>query len=144
MNTWEQHWQKLEQMYVAAPTNLYYRPTIHIGEAVAEISIEARPDFHHAAGAVHGSVYFKLLDDAGFFATNSIVEDVLVLTASFTIHLLRPVSEGILTARGRVLHKGGRQFLAEGHLFDEGQRLIGHGVGTYVRSKIQLSDIGKE
>ena len=26
-----------------------------------------RPDFFHAAGAVHGSVYFKLLDDAAYF-----------------------------------------------------------------------------
>jgi acyl-coenzyme A thioesterase PaaI-like protein len=36
---------------------------------------------HHSIHAVHGSVYFKALDDAAFFAVNSLVEDVFVLTA---------------------------------------------------------------
>ena len=39
----------------------------------------------HAAGAVHGSYYFKVLDDACYFAANSLVSDVFVLTVSFVI-----------------------------------------------------------
>jgi hypothetical protein len=34
-----------------------------------------RPDFFHAAHAVHGSVYFKALDDAAFFAVASLVQE---------------------------------------------------------------------
>lgn len=134
----DDHYRKLERLYLTAPTNAYYKPEIHVDEGVAEISVEVRPDFHHAAAAVHGSVYFKLLDDAGFFATNSIVSDVFVLTANFTIHLLRPVSSGRMTARGKVLSSGARQFLAEAQLFNADSVLIGHGIGTYVRSKIPL------
>src|SRR5215212_9842816 len=134
----EEHWRKLERMYVAAPTNGYYSPTIRIGDGVCEIVVAARPDFHHAAGAVHGAVYFKLLDDAGFFAASSVVRDVLVLTANFTIHLLRPVVEGPLTGRGRLLNGGSRQFLAEAQLFNAQEQLVAHGVGTYVRSRIAL------
>ena len=136
----EQHYRKLERLYVAAPTNEYYRPTISVGDGTAEIQIEIRPDFYHAASAIHGSVYFKLLDDAGFFAANSRVTDVWLLTANFTIHLLQPVSTGTLTARGRVLSSGGRQFLAEAQLFDSESQLIGHGVGTYVRSKLAVGE----
>ena len=58
------HWRKLEHLYVHAPTNAYYRPVIRIGPSVCEIEIAVRPDFHHAAHAVHGSVYFKMLESA--------------------------------------------------------------------------------
>jgi uncharacterized protein (TIGR00369 family) len=134
-----QHWERLEHLYLSAPTNAYYRPVIHIGDGVCEIEIAARADFFHAAHAVHGSVYFKLLDDAGFFAANSVVPDVFVLTANFNIHLLRPVSEGTLFAKGRLINAGARQLLAEASLYDGNDRLIAHGVGTYVRSKIALT-----
>jgi acyl-coenzyme A thioesterase PaaI-like protein len=49
-------------------------------------------------------LYFKLLDDAAFFAVNSVVRDVFVLTVSFNIYLTRPVSAGELKASGRAAH----------------------------------------
>ncbi|MBI2890697.1 MAG: PaaI family thioesterase [Nitrospirae bacterium] len=134
----EEHYRHLERLYLTAPTNAYYRPTIRIGNGTAEIGVEVRPDFFHFAGAVHGAVYFTLLDDAGFFAANSLVRDVMVLTSNFTIHLLRPVTSGQITAKGKILNGGGRQCLAEAHVTDTQGRLVGHGVGTYVRSKIVL------
>ena len=134
-----EHWRRLENLYLNAPTNVYYQPTIRISHAVCEIEILARPDFHHAAHAVHGSVYFKLLDDVGFFAANSVVPDAFVLTANFNIHLLRPVSDGTLLAKGRLINQGVRQLLAESQLYNASNQLIAYGTGTYVRSKIALS-----
>lgn len=139
MHARDQHWRRLERLYVDAPTNAYYRPAIHIGEGVAEITIEVRPEFHHAANAVHGSVYFKMLDDAGFFAANSLVEDVLLLTADFSLHLFRPVSEGTLTAKGKLVNATKRTFVSDAELFDSKGQLVAHGVGSYVRSRIDLS-----
>ncbi|HEY0371889.1 MAG TPA: PaaI family thioesterase [Thermoanaerobaculia bacterium] len=139
MHDHEPHWRALERIYLRAPTNEYYQPAIRIGHAESEIRITARPDFHHAAHAVHGSVYFKLLDDAAFFAANSLVPEAFVLTSNFTIHLLRPVVEGIMVAKGRVVHATARQFVAEAHLYDAGDRLVAQGVGTFVRSKLPLA-----
>ena len=100
---------------------------------------------HHAANAVHGSVYFKLLDDAAFFAANSLVEDVFLLTASFTIYMLGPVSEGRLKAGGRITHRTGRLFFAEAELEDRDGNAIARGSGTFVRSRIPLTpEIGYE
>lgn len=113
MNVLEEHHRKLERLYTAAPTNVYYRPTISIGAGIAEIQIDVRSDFFHTAAAVHGSVYF-------------------------TLYFLRPVASGALAARGKVLISGGRQFVAEAQLFNNDSRLIAHGTGTYVRSKIAL------
>jgi acyl-coenzyme A thioesterase PaaI-like protein len=78
------HLQKLEHMYLMAPINAFYSPRISISQGEAEITIPVKPEFFHAADAVHGSVYFKLLDDAAFFAVNSLMEDYFALTASFT------------------------------------------------------------
>ncbi len=62
-----EHFRKLERMYASAPINAYFRPVLRIGDGEAELRIPLRNDFHHAAGAVHGAVYFKALDDATFF-----------------------------------------------------------------------------
>lgn len=129
----------LERLYLGAPTNAYYQPQIHVAHGICEVRVMIRPDFHHAAQAVHGSVYFKMLDDAAFFAANSLVTDVLVLTSNFTVNLLRPVSEGLMTANGSVVNAGARQILAQAQLFDDEQRLIAHGIGTFVRSRIPLN-----
>jgi acyl-coenzyme A thioesterase PaaI-like protein len=86
-----------------------------------------------------GSVYFKALDDAAFFAVNSLVPDVFVLTASFNIYLTRPVSDGDLRCVGRVVHRSKTQYLAEAELFNDAGKSIGRGNGAFVRSTINLS-----
>ncbi len=63
-----EHFRKLERMYSLAPINRYFNPKILVDAGYAEICIPIRPEFHHAANAVHGSVYFKAMDDAAFFA----------------------------------------------------------------------------
>jgi uncharacterized protein (TIGR00369 family) len=138
-----EHYRKLEQMYLAAPINGFYTPTIWISDGEAEITIPVKPEFFHAASAVHGSVYFKLLDDAAFFAVNSLIEDYFALTASFTTYLLRPVSEGRMKATGKVLWSGGKSYLAESVVVDSEGREIARGTGNFVASKMRLTaDMG--
>jgi uncharacterized protein (TIGR00369 family) len=124
------HFRTLERMYLIAPINRLYQPSIAIGEGTAEIEIAVAPTFFHAAGALHGSVYFKMLDDACFFAVNSLVEDVFVLTTSFTTYFTRPVSGGRLIARGRVVHAGKSVLLAEAHVLGSDGKEVGGGNGS--------------
>jgi uncharacterized protein (TIGR00369 family) len=139
MSDADEHFRKLERMYQAAPTNAYYRPVLRVAEGEAELEIAVRPEFFHAAAAVHGSVYFKALDDAAYFAVSSLVTDVLVLTVSYNIYLTRPVSEGVLRARGRVVHRSRQLLLAEAELFDGNSRQVARGSGSFMRSAIALS-----
>ena len=136
----DDHFRKLERMYLSAPTNQYYRPDIQVAEGTAEVRIPVRPDFFHAANAVHGSVYFKALDDATFFAANSVVDDVFVLTASFNLSLLRPVSEGTLIATGHVVHRSKRLLIADGVIVDDRGKSVARGTGTFLPSAIRLSE----
>ena len=137
--TADQHYRRLERMYATGACNVYYQPWIEINRGTAKVTINIRPDFFHSGGAVHGSVYFKALDDAAFFAVNALVEDVLVLTTSFHIHLLRPVSQGTITATGKVVSAGRNNFVAEARLIDARGKEIARGSGTFVKSKISLS-----
>jgi len=133
-----EHHRKLERLYASAPVTQWYGAAIQVSDGAAEVRVEARREFLHAADAVHGSVYFRLLDDAAFFAVNSRVPEVFVLTVSFTVQFARPVTSGVLRARGRIRHGGGRLFLAESDLVDEHDNLLGHGSGVFTRSAIPL------
>ena len=137
-----EHYSRLERMYLTkASINDYFKPTIAIGDGEAEIRIEVDPKFFHAAGAVHGTVYFKALDDAAFFAANSVVEDVFVLTTNFNIQLLRPVTEGTLIAKGTLVSETRSLLIADAELRDNRDRLVGRGTGNFMKSRIQLADI---
>jgi len=132
------HYRSLENMYLAAPVNKFYPPRITIGNGEAEIEIDLKPDYHHTAGAVHGSVYFKVLDDAAFFAVNSLEEDVFVLTTSFTTYITKPVVDGIMRAEGKVVNASRSQWIAESVVYNGDGVEIARGNGIFVRSKILL------
>lgn len=135
------HHQQLENMYLKAPINELYSPTIEVTEGKCEITIDVNPQFFHAANALHGSVYFKMLDDAAFFAANSIVEDVFVLTGTFETKLLRPVQNGQLIAKGELLRHQENKLEARAKLFNSEGKLVASGSGFFIKSKQQLNDI---
>lgn len=85
----EAHYRKLENMYHSAPCNVYYNPHLTVEDSKAVVLIPVKSNLFHAAGAVHGSVYFKALDDAAFFSVSSNVTDVFVLTVDFNISFRR-------------------------------------------------------
>jgi uncharacterized protein (TIGR00369 family) len=139
----EEHYRKLENMYHNARCNEYYSPQLVVESGSARLEIPVKEDFYHAAGAVHGSVYFKALDDVAYFSVNSLVENVFVLTTSFNILLTRPVSSGILFAVGKVLEETSNRFTAESILYNSENKVIARGKGNFVRSTVELSpDIG--
>ncbi len=135
-----QHLRSLEALYATAPINRYFQPSLEIEHGKAELRMTVRPDFFHAAHAVHGSVYFKALDDAAFFAANSLVEDVFVLTASFNLYLLRPVTSGTMIATGTVVNQSRSIILAESVVVDEQGKQLARGSGSFVRSAIPLDE----
>lgn len=134
------HFKKLENMMHAAPFNKLTGAKASIRHGEAEITLPVKEELFHAAGAMHGALYFLALDNAAFFAVNSLVEDVFVLTTSFNIYLTRPVSKGVVKAIGKVVHQDRRQFIAEAVLYDSAGNEIARGSGVFVRSKVRLSE----
>lgn len=138
----QKHFESLRNMYLGTGINtqLYETTECHIELEQATISIDISEKYFHALGAIHGSVYFKLLDDSAFFAVNSIVEDVFVLTTSFNINLIRPANAGKITATGKLRYKSSNLFMAESTLVNEAGKEIAFGSGSFMKSKIPLSE----
>jgi len=136
------HFRRLEVMYDKARIDELYSPVIMVAEGTAEIEMPVQDKFFHSAGATHGSFYFKALDDAAYFAAGSIVEDVFVLTVTYTIHIARPVSKGKIKAVGRVVNSTKNTILAESFMINSEAKEIARGLGSFVRSKIPWTEAG--
>lgn len=132
----EAHIERLKWIYRTNPCNQYYTIEIDIRDKEAELHLPIRPDYLHGGGVIHGSVYFKMLDDAATFAVSSIVKDFGIVTASFNIYFTRPVSEGTIHAFGRVVHESRRLFIAEAEVFDDNGRVLARGSGSFMRSTV--------
>ena len=136
------HYRALERLYAGAPINRMFRSALAIeASGRARIDFMVVPDSFHAAGAAHGTIYFKMLDDAAFYAANTLVTDRFLLTTSFNLHFTRPVRAGAVVAHGRWISGRRRVLVAEAWLIVEHSEMIGRGTGTFMRSHIALSGL---
>ncbi len=138
----EAHFRALESLYRAAPINHLFESTLKItapGNCDIRFAVDER--HFHAAGAIHGSVYFKMLDDAAFYAVNSLVTDRFVLTTAFNVLFTRPIKPGMLRATGRWLSGRKRVYVGEARLIDGDGEEAGRGTGTFMRSHIPLAGL---
>lgn len=137
----DDHRRALERLYHGAPITRWMGFRLEIGDGEATVRATVRPEFHHAAGAVHGSVLFRALDDAAFFAASSVVPRVFVLTASFDVHFVRPVVDGEMVAEGRVLERSRRRVLSVAEVRDRRGKVVARGTGTFMPSEIALDGL---
>jgi uncharacterized protein (TIGR00369 family) len=136
------HWRALEGLYASAPVNALFPSELAIlGEGRTRIVFHIEERHYHAAGAAHGTIYFKMLDDAAFYAANTLVTDRFLLTTSFNMHFSRPVKKGPVVAEGRWVSGRRRVLVAESRLLDAEGEEIGRGTGTFMRSRMALSGL---
>jgi uncharacterized protein (TIGR00369 family) len=136
------HLRSLESLYRRAPINALFRSTIEIAEqGVARIRFDVDESTFHAAGAAHGTLYFKMMDDAAFYACNSMVSDRFLLTTAFNLNFTRPLKSGPVTAEGRWVSGRRRVFVGEARLIDGDGEEAARGTGTFMRSHIPLASL---
>ena len=136
------HYRALESLYAAAPINRLFDSVLEIPESgVARIRFNIDERYFHAAGAAHGTSYFKMLDDAAFYAANSLVTDRFLLTTAFNLILTKPLGPGPVVAEGRWVSGQRRVFVAEARLIDAQGEEAARGTGTFMRSRIALAGL---
>ena len=137
-----QHHRALERLYALAPVNQSYPSRLDIlVEGRSRLTCEITADMFHAAGAAHGTIYFKMLDDAAFYAANTLATDRFLLTTSFNLHFTKPIRKGVVVAEGRWVSGKRRVFVAESRLVDDVGDEVGRGTGTFMRSHHALSSL---
>lgn len=138
----QQHWRALERLYATAPINRSFASQLAIlAEGHSRITFHVEPAHFHAAGAAHGTIYFKMLDDAAFYAANTLVTDRFLLTTAFNLHFTRPVHSEVVVAEGRWVSGRRRVLVAEARLLDADGEEVGRGTGTFMRSHIALAGL---
>jgi uncharacterized protein (TIGR00369 family) len=136
------HFRALESLYRHAPVNGLFESRLEIVEkGFARIRFEVQEALYHAAGAAHGTLYFKMMDDAAFYACNSLVTDRFLLTTAFNLLFTRPLRAGPATAEGRWASGRRRVLVGEARLIDADGQLAASGTGTFMRSHIPLSGL---
>jgi uncharacterized protein (TIGR00369 family) len=136
------HFRALESLYREAPVNGLFRSEMEIVEqGFARIRFEVSEQLYHAAGAAHGTLYFKMMDDAAFYACNSLVTDRFLLTTAFNLHFTRPLRAGPVVAEGRWASGRRRVFVGDARLIDGEGEEAARGTGTFMRSHIPLSSL---
>ncbi|MEH3102889.1 MAG: PaaI family thioesterase [Sphingomonas phyllosphaerae] len=136
------HYRALESLYAAAPINRFFESRLELvapGESRIHFAVDER--HFHAAGAAHGTSYFKMLDDAAFYACNSLVTDRFLLTTQFSLLLTRPLGVGPVVAEGRWISGQRRVFVAEARLITAEGEEVARGTGTFMRSRIALASL---
>ena len=138
----EAHFRSLESLYRSAPINGQYDSELKIvGAGRSEIRFRVEETSFHAAGAAHGTIYFKMLDDAAFYAANSLISDRFLLTTAFNLHFTKPMGGGEAMAEGRWISGRRRVLIAEARIVDSEGEECARGTGTFLRSHIALSGL---
>ncbi len=100
----------------------------------ATLALDLRPELLQNHGIVHGGVTASLIDTASAFATLTVLEpDQATTTVDLTIHYLRPLNHGRITANASVLKAGRRVIVASVEVLDAAQTLAATAITTYLR-----------
>ena len=92
---------------------------VELHEDGATMCLSVRDQHLNVAGVVHGGVTFSLADSALGYGISKVVGRPCT-TAEMKINFLKPVVEGVMIARSRIVRKGRRLVvaLAEVHCGD--------------------------
>ena len=139
-----QHHRRLERMYLDAPVNARHdNLSMRVTDGSARVGATVTSRLHHAAGTVHGSYLFELLDDAAFFAAQSMNPTHFVVTTSFTSYITKvvvPAKVPTLTSTGTVTSSTKGLILAEAVLRTPDGTEVARGSGTFMpHPKLELA-----
>ncbi len=98
------------------------------------IHLAVRDELKQNQGVVHGGAVASLIDTAAAFAVVTELEaGERVTTTDLTIHYLRPVSSGRLSATARIVRGGRRLLVLSVEVTNEQQALLATAVTSYIK-----------
>ncbi|OHD69607.1 MAG: hypothetical protein A2W19_00960 [Spirochaetes bacterium RBG_16_49_21] len=119
----------------------YYR---HIGMELMQFTgdgciMKMKIDTEHSNiyGNAHGGALASLADSTcGLSLVTALNEGEYTVTQNLYVTYTRPVPPGILTTRGRIIHRGKTTALLEADIFNESGELVAHALTNHAIRKI--------
>ncbi|HYO63188.1 MAG TPA: PaaI family thioesterase [Pyrinomonadaceae bacterium] len=133
MTTPEQ--ERLREIFARIPyARLLGLELLAAGGGEAAVRMPHRAELTRNEGITHGGALASLVDTASAFAVMSVLSPgETTVTVDLTIHFLRPVLEGEVTARARVLRAGRRLVTVQVDATAGVEKLVATAITTYTR-----------
>jgi uncharacterized protein (TIGR00369 family) len=96
-------------------------------QGCAEIRIPITEKLLNASGAVHGGVYYFLVELGASVAFSSAHEDTFYVTSDINVSVLRPAFTGTLITRANLIKSGKRLAFVETKIYDEQDQMLAIG-----------------
>ena len=107
---------------------------VELRRGEAALSMRVRPELTRMTGIVHGGAVASLMDSASAFAVLTLLgPEEQTVTVDLTLHFLRPVSEGRIEARARVLRAGRRVCTVSIEATADSGKLVATALTTYLK-----------
>jgi len=105
-----------------------------IQQGQVSIHLDVRDELKHHQGVVHGGVIASLIDTASAFAVLTQIDvNERITTTDLTIHYLRPITSGRMTATARIVRGGRRLFVLSVEVTNDTNVLVATAVTTYIK-----------
>ncbi|MBI4311819.1 MAG: PaaI family thioesterase [Chloroflexi bacterium] len=98
----------------------------------ARVRMAIKPRHLQGAGVVQGGALMMLADQAISGALGSLSPGLPIITIELKMNFIAPAREGVLTAEGRITHKGSLISVGEAAITDSSGKLIALAVGTWM------------
>src|SRR3989440_12118231 len=106
----------------------------NVANGEVSIYLNVRDELKQNQGVVHGGAVASLIDTASAFAVLTQIEiDERVTTTDLTIHYLRPLTSGRMTATARIVRGGRRLFVLSVEVRNDRNVLVATAVTTYIK-----------
>jgi uncharacterized protein (TIGR00369 family) len=114
---------RIEGIFLRAPfIELLGVELVDVGEGWVKTRLALTEQLRQQHGYAHAGVVSTLADHtAGAAATTAVEEGTSVLTADYSIHLLRPGGGQILEARGEIVRAGRTLIVAQSDVWGDGK-----------------------
>ena len=107
---------------------------VELRRGEAAIAMPVRAELTRMSGIVHGGAIASLMDSAAAFAVLTLLgPGEQTVTVDLTLHFLRPVSEGRIEARARVLRAGRRVCTVSIEATAETGKVVATALTSYLR-----------
>ena len=105
-----------------------------IGDGTASVHLNVRDELLQYHRVVHGGAIASLIDTASAFAVLTRIDlEERVTTTDLTIHYLRPISSGRITATAKIVRGGRRLVVLSVDVTDDSNVLVATAVTTYLK-----------
>jgi uncharacterized protein (TIGR00369 family) len=105
-----------------------------VNRGLVKMHLDVRDELRQVNDVLHGGSVASLIDTAAAFAVITLLEPAQRATTSdLTIHYLRPLASGRVSAEARVLRSGRRLLVVAVEVFGDSQSLAATAITTYIR-----------